>query len=180
VFRSSAFFGPSLYLTGTQSISFTKACNGKILDRKLQETLFSGSHIVSYSTDGQMWWCTNQLRRDLSMYIFQLWNYIQDFDRIWYMRVILKIVRQIYWFESAHVTVTIPEFCIRLPQLWVKAVKLNRSVASHFESLVVLKWNDRRDGFVMSSFHDMEEEFSLWQFVIHTSVTPSKTKKFSP
>jgi len=40
-------------------------------------------------------------------------------------------------------------------------VKLNRGVAAHFESLVVLKWTDRRNMFVISSFHDMEEELSV-------------------
>jgi len=107
MFRSSAFFGPSFYLTGTQSILFIKTCNGKILNMKFYETLSSGSHAVSCSTDGQMWWCTYQLMRDLSMYIFQLWNYIWYFDEVWYLRVILKIVIQIYWFELAHVTVRV-------------------------------------------------------------------------
>jgi hypothetical protein len=37
-------------------------------------------------------------------------------------------------------------------------VILNRGVAAHFESLMVLKWNDRRDVF---GFHDMEEKFSV-------------------
>ena len=41
------------------------------------------------------------------MYIFQLWNYIWYFDEVWYLRVILKIVIQIYWFELAHVTVRV-------------------------------------------------------------------------
>jgi hypothetical protein len=148
MFRSSAFIGPSLYLIGTQSVSFIKTCNGKILNMKFHETLSSGSYAVSCWTDGQM--------RDLSMYIFQLWNYIRDFDEVWYLRVIPRILRQIYWFELAHVTVTVPEFHVRLPQLWVKVVKLNRGVAAHFESLVVLKWNDRRDVLVISSFHNME------------------------
>jgi hypothetical protein len=40
-------------------------------------------------------------------------------------------------------------------------VKLNRGVAAHFESLVVLKWNDRRGVLVISSFHNLEEEFSV-------------------
>jgi hypothetical protein len=103
MFRSSPFFGLSSYLTRTQSVSFVKTCHGKILNVKFHEILSIGSHAVSCSTDGQMWWCTYQLMRDLPMYVFQLWNNIRDLDEVWYLRVILKIEANLMvWFSPCN------------------------------------------------------------------------------